>query len=68
MNTATELIVNDMTCGGCVASITRVIKNLDAQATVAADVTTKRVVVSSQQQSATIIAAIAGAGFNPVLA
>jgi copper chaperone CopZ len=62
------LTVEDMTCGGCVASITRVVKNLDAAATVSADVASKRVTVESQKDVASVIAAISGAGFHPVLA
>ena len=37
-----ELTINDMTCGGCVASITRVVKGLDPNAYVDADVANKR--------------------------
>ena len=42
-----ELTINDMTCGGCVASITRVVKGLDPSATVDADVASKRVRIDS---------------------
>jgi copper chaperone len=68
MTISTTLIIDDMTCGGCVASITRVVKNLDAAAIVSADVSTKRVNVESQKDAATVVAAIAGVGFHPVLA
>ena len=62
------LTINDMTCGGCVASISRVVKNLDAAATVTADVATKRVTVETKNDACTIIAAISEAGFHPVMA
>ena len=52
-----ELSIEDMTCGGCVASITRVVKGLDAGATVDANVGTKRVRIDS--------AALAGRGAGP---
>ncbi len=62
----TNLIIEDMTCGGCVASITRVVQSLDVAATVSADVATKRVQVASNYSAAAVIAAIADAGFHPV--
>ena len=63
-----ELTINDMTCGGCVASITRVVKGLDPNATVDADVAAKRVKISSAIKSEAVIAAISSAGFHPRLA
>ena len=61
-----ELTVNDMTCGGCVASITRVVKGLDANATVNADVASKRVKIESVINNESVIAAISDAGYHPV--
>ena len=63
-----ELTVNDMTCGGCVASITRVVKSLDANATVDADVASKRVKITSAASADNVIAAISDAGYHPVMA
>ena len=63
-----ELTVNDMTCGGCVASITRVVKSLDANATVDADVASKRVKITSAVSADNVIAAISDAGYHPVMA
>lgn len=63
-----ELTINDMTCGGCVASITRVVKGLDPSATVDADVASKRVRIDSTINSEAVFAAISTAGFHPVLA
>ena len=68
MTSSTNLIIEDMTCGGCVASISRVVKNLDASATVSADVATKRVVITSHKDATALIAVIASAGFHPALA
>lgn len=63
-----ELTINDMTCGGCVASITRVVKGLDPNARVEADVGAKRVKISSVIKSEAVIAAISDAGYHPQLA
>ena len=63
-----ELTINDMTCGGCVASITRVVKGLDPNASVEADVAAKRVKISSAIKSEAVIAAISDAGFHPHVA
>ena len=63
-----ELTVNDMTCGGCVASITRVVKGLDPNATVDANVESRQVRINSQTDTEAVVAAIANAGFHPQLA
>jgi copper chaperone CopZ len=60
-----ELTINDMTCGGCVASITRVVKGLDPDAVVDADVATKRVNITSLIDTEAVVAAIANAGYHP---
>jgi copper chaperone CopZ len=61
-----ELTVDDMTCGGCVASITRVVKGLDPDAKVVANVETKRVSIESVTDTVAVVAAIANAGYHPV--
>ena len=61
-----ELTVDDMTCGGCVASITRVVKGLDPEAKVTANVETKRVSIDSVTDTDAVVAAIANAGYHPV--
>ena len=61
-----ELTVDDMTCGGCVASITRVVKGLDPGANVDANVKTKRVKIDSVTDTDAMVAAIAHAGYHPV--
>lgn len=60
-----ELTINDMTCGGCVASITRVVKALDPDAVVNADVAAKRVNITSVIDTDAVVAAIANAGYHP---
>lgn len=61
-----ELTVEDMTCGGCVASITRVVKGLDPGANVTADVGSKRVSIESLIDTESVVAAIEHAGYHPV--
>ena len=60
-----ELTIDDMTCGGCVASITRVVKGLDPDASVEANVETKRVRIGSLIDTEALVAAIANAGYHP---
>jgi copper chaperone len=61
-----ELNVNDMTCGGCVASITRVVQGLDPDARVEANLETRRVKIVSVIDTEAVVAAIAHAGYHPV--
>ncbi|OYY04903.1 MAG: hypothetical protein B7Y73_03040 [Acidocella sp. 35-58-6] len=56
--------IPDMDCEGCVASIKRAVSKLDPAATVDANLTTKRVVVSSAVATPDIKAAIEGAGYD----
>ena len=60
-----KLTINDMTCGGCVASITRLVTALDGDAKVSADVATKRVTIDSPLPTDTVVAAITEAGYHP---
>ena len=58
--------VKDMTCGRCVAAITRSVQQLDADANVHIDLATKRVAIESAiADSLALRAAIAGAGYTP---
>ena len=61
-----ELTINDMTCGGCVASITRVVKGLDPDATLEADVESHAVKIATLVDTEAVIAAISQAGYHPV--
>jgi copper chaperone len=57
--------VPDMTCGGCVGSVTRAVKAIDPTADVEADLGSHRVVVrSSKSDSGPFARAIADAGFT----
>ena len=61
-----EMTINDMTCGGCLNSITRVVQNLDPNASIDADVTSKHVKIDSVLSREVVVAAIADAGYHPV--
>ena len=63
-----KLTINDMTCGGCVASITRVVTALDGEAKVSADVGSKRVSIDSTLATEAVVAAITQAGYHPLVA
>jgi copper chaperone len=58
-----QLKVPDMTCGGCVSSITRAIKTVDVNAVVQGDPRTKTVLVETQASETAIKAAIAQVGY-----
>jgi len=62
------LTINDMTCGGCVASITRVVKSLDPTATLEAEVAARRVSINTPLDTAAVVAAISNAGYHPEIA
>jgi copper chaperone len=59
--------VQDMSCGGCAASITRSLKALDGTATVHVDVARRRVEVrGSALDTVALGARIASAGYTPI--
>lgn len=58
-----QLQVEEMSCGHCVASVTKAVKALDAQASVAVDLAAGEVKVESNAALEAVKAAIAGAGF-----
>ena len=55
--------VPDMTCGHCVASITKAVKALDPAAEVRADLASKTVTVDSAVPPATVARALDEAGY-----
>ena len=57
--------VNAMTCGHCVATITKAVKALDGTAEVACDVAAHRVNVASAQPGQLVEQAIRDAGYSP---
>ena len=58
-----QLKVPEMTCGGCVNTITKAIKTVDANAIVQGDPQTKIVSVETQAPETAIKAAIAQVGY-----
>ena len=60
--------VNDMTCGHCVATITKAVEAVDAAASVQTDLGAHLVRVDSAQPAQAIEAAIRDAGYTPVAA
>jgi len=62
-----ELQVEGMTCGGCVASVTRAIRSVDNQAQVAVDLGQKTVRVDTARDLDAIRSAVSDAGY-PVTA
>jgi copper chaperone len=58
-----QLKVPGISCGGCVSTVTKAIKAVDANAIVQGDPQTKTVLVETQSSEATIKAAIAKAGY-----
>jgi copper chaperone len=60
-----QLNVPDMSCGHCVASITRAVQEVDAGAKVEVDLGLKRVSIASTLPPAIFVAAIAAAGYTP---
>ena len=61
-----EFRVDDMSCGHCVAAITKAVKQVDAQGKVDIDLAGKRVRIESARDAQAFAAAIEEAGFTPV--
>jgi copper chaperone len=60
--------VNDMTCGHCVATITKAVRSVDHDARVEIDLAAHRVQIEPAQADAGAFAdAIKGAGYTPVV-
>lgn len=58
-----KFAVPDLSCGHCVSTVTRVIKALDPQATVEADVAAKTVTTATTASSEAVVRAMAEAGY-----
>jgi copper chaperone len=59
-----EFLIPDMSCDGCVRSVTNAVKQIDPAAAVAADLVGKRVRVESTATQESLAAAIRDAGFT----
>lgn len=60
-----EFEIKNMSCGHCVGAITKAVKQLDATATVQADLASKIVKVESGQSREVLAAALVEAGYAP---
>jgi copper chaperone len=60
-----RLIVDGMSCGHCVASVTEAVKGVDPAAEVRVDLAAKTVEAQTQADPAGVSAAIAAAGYAP---
>lgn len=58
-----ELKVESMSCGGCAASVTKAVKQADPKANVEVDLPTKKVRIETGEARATIVQALAKAGY-----
>jgi copper chaperone len=58
--------VKDMSCGHCVNTITKAVKQMDAAAQVAVDLAARRVEISSSVDEAALLSAIQEAGYSPM--
>lgn len=60
-----ELKVPDMTCGHCVGTITKAVKELDASARIEVSLPEHRVRVDSKASKEDLLRTIADAGYTP---
>ena len=58
-----QLLIENMTCGGCARSVTATIKDVDADAAVEIDLPAKRVRIESSQPAERFTQALDDAGF-----
>ncbi len=58
-----QLLIENMTCGGCARSVTATIKDVDADATIDIDLPSKRVRIESTQPAERFTQALDEAGF-----
>ena len=59
-----EIKVPGMSCGPCARAVTDAVRNVDAEAVVDIDLTTKRVSIETDADPEAIAAAIEDAGYN----
>ncbi|MEB6334368.1 heavy-metal-associated domain-containing protein [Serratia rhizosphaerae] len=59
-----QLHIPTMKCGGCAASIAKMVKARDPLAQIDADPATKRVIITSRVDGAELMAELAAAGFH----
>ena len=62
-----ELSVPDMSCGHCVATISKAVQALDSGATVKADLAARSVAIETKPDKGTVAAALGEAGSPPTV-
>lgn len=62
-----EFHLPDMTCGHCVATITKTVQALDPQAQIQTDLPTHQVRIDTQTSRDALIASLTEAGYPPAL-
>ena len=62
----TTYLINDMTCGHCVARVTQAVKGVDPDATVQIDLASHTARVEGADDPIAIAQAIRAAGYTPV--
>lgn len=60
-----ELQVEGMSCGHCVATVTKLVKQLDSDAKVEVDLASKQVRVDSRAELAEIVTTLTEGGYPP---
>jgi len=60
-----QLNIDDMSCGGCVSSITEVLQQLDAGLTIVADLESRSIEVTTDLPEERVREALAAAGYPP---
>lgn len=58
-----EFQIDNMTCGGCAASVTKAIRSVDPDAKVDVDLATKKVRIGSQHEKAAFAAVLSEVGY-----
>ena len=60
-----EFHVPDMTCGGCVAAITKALQNVDSQARIETNLDTHQLRVATAASEGAVRKTLVDAGFSP---
>ncbi len=60
-----EVVIKDMTCGGCAKAVTRLVTRLDPGATVEINLPTQKVSITSSHSDAEVRETLSRGGFPP---
>ena len=63
-----ELNVPDMSCGHCVSTITRAVKEVDSEGSIDVDLQAHKVRIGSGHAAAEFVSALTKAGYTPSIA